>query len=119
MFDTLPKAETIWIKVTILHDWDDETCNKILRNCYNALPEEGKLLVVEILAPDHSNNREDLFENAVVFKFYVMLLNLHGKERTAKKYDELARAGGFVETKFFHIWDGLHIMEFLNKKTSN
>ncbi|KAK4755813.1 hypothetical protein SAY87_009570 [Trapa incisa] len=118
MFDSLPKAETIWMKA-ILHDWDDETCNKILRNCYNALREEGKLLVVEILAPENSNNDEDLSENAMVSEFYVMLLNLHGKERTAEQYDELARAGGFAETKFFHIWDGLHVMEFLKKKTSN
>ncbi|KAK4798790.1 hypothetical protein SAY86_031116 [Trapa natans] len=104
-------------KKAILHDCDDETCNKVLRNCYKALPEEGKLLVVEILAPQNSNNDEDLIENAVVSEFYVMFLNL--KERTAEQYDELARAGGFAETKFFHIWDGLHVMEFLKKKKSN
>ncbi|KAK4744044.1 hypothetical protein SAY87_010356 [Trapa incisa] len=67
MFDSLPKAETIWMKA-ILHDWDDKMCNKILRNYYNALPEEGKLLVMEILAPENSNNDEDLSENAVMMR---------------------------------------------------
>ncbi|KAK4755811.1 hypothetical protein SAY87_009568 [Trapa incisa] len=102
MFDSLPKAETIWMK-TILHNWDDETCNK------------RKLLVVEILTPENSNNDEDVSENAVVSELYVMLLNFHGKERMTKQYDELARTGGFAETKFFHIWNGLHVMEVLKK----
>lgn len=75
------------------------------------------MLVVEILAPEDSSDEQDLSENAVVSEFYVMLLNLHGKERTGKQYDELARAGGFMETKFFHIWDGLHVIEFLKKTT--
>ncbi|KAK4755762.1 hypothetical protein SAY87_009519 [Trapa incisa] len=95
---TLCVEQTMRIKTgthqrrAILHDWD-ETCYKIMRNCYNALPEEGKLLVVEILALENSNHDEDLFENVVVSEFYVMLLNLYGKDRTAIQYNEFARVG--------------------------
>ncbi|KAF3943053.1 hypothetical protein CMV_030352 [Castanea mollissima] len=41
MFHNVPKGDAIIIKY-ILHDWSDEDCMKLLRNCYEALPNNGK-----------------------------------------------------------------------------
>ena len=35
----------------ILHDWSDEDCTKILQSCWKALPEKGKLILVEYVLP--------------------------------------------------------------------
>ncbi|KHF98857.1 Caffeic acid 3-O-methyltransferase [Gossypium arboreum] len=40
MFSTVPKADTIMMK-EVLHNWDDEHCLKLLKNCYEALEEKG------------------------------------------------------------------------------
>ncbi|KAK6788340.1 hypothetical protein RDI58_016865 [Solanum bulbocastanum] len=39
MFKSVPQGELILLKA-ILHDWDDEYCVKILKNCWRALPKE-------------------------------------------------------------------------------
>ena len=41
----------MYILAQILHDWDDERCGVILRNCRRAMPPAGKLLVVEQVLP--------------------------------------------------------------------
>ncbi|XP_031263655.1 caffeic acid 3-O-methyltransferase-like [Pistacia vera] len=41
----------------ILHDWSDEHCLKILKNCWEALPNSGKVIIVEFIlleTPDNS-----------------------------------------------------------------
>ncbi|PPD66655.1 hypothetical protein GOBAR_DD36468 [Gossypium barbadense] len=45
MFSTVPKADTIMMK-EVLHNWDDEHCLKLLKNCYEALEEKGKHLLI-------------------------------------------------------------------------
>ncbi|KAK4835147.1 hypothetical protein QYF36_005955 [Acer negundo] len=42
MFVSVPKGDAIFMK-WICHDWSDEHCLKFLKNCYEALPENGKL----------------------------------------------------------------------------
>ncbi len=36
----------------ILHDWDDEPAGKILRSCRRAIPERGRLPIVEQVLPE-------------------------------------------------------------------
>ncbi|KAH9301259.1 hypothetical protein KI387_012842, partial [Taxus chinensis] len=57
MFDGIPSADAIFIK-NVLIDWDDESCMKILKNCHKALPENGKLVVIEEMMPDAVEPRE-------------------------------------------------------------
>jgi len=33
----------------VLHDWSDEWCLKVLKNCYVAIPNDGKVIVEEVL----------------------------------------------------------------------
>ncbi|KAJ8626230.1 hypothetical protein MRB53_019537 [Persea americana] len=44
MFVSVPSAEAIFMK-WILHDWSDEQCMKLLKNCLKALPDFGKFRV--------------------------------------------------------------------------
>ncbi|CAN0928222.1 Caffeic acid 3-O-methyltransferase 2, partial [Linum grandiflorum] len=54
MFKSVPKGDAIFMK-WILHLWDDEQCLKILTNCHKSLPENGKVVIVDALDPETSN----------------------------------------------------------------
>ena len=42
----------------ILHDWSDEKCVEILRNCKKAIPETGRVIVLETIVPREVNNTD-------------------------------------------------------------
>nr|POE53074.1 caffeic acid 3-o-methyltransferase [Quercus suber] len=91
MFQDVPKGDAIMIK-NILHDWSDENCMKLLRNCYEALPNNGKL-VIELLMPEAPESSKasqyvSRLDNA-------MLLHLEGQERTKKEFESLCKGSGF------------------------
>src|SRR6202030_1028843 len=78
-----PGYDAYFIKST-LHDWDDETSVQVLRNCRNAMPPQGRVLVTEIvLEPgkpiDHPHRFIDM----------EMIVSFGGKERTAKEFEAL------------------------------
>ncbi|KAH9725312.1 Flavone 3'-O-methyltransferase 1 [Citrus sinensis] len=51
MFRNVPNGDAILIK-WILHDWSDEHCLKLLKNCHKSIPEGGKVIVVESVLPE-------------------------------------------------------------------
>ena len=50
MFQKVPSGDAILMK-WILHDWSDEHCATLLKNCYDALPAHGKVVLVECILP--------------------------------------------------------------------
>lgn len=56
MFHSTPSGDVIFMK-QILRDWDEERCAKILENCHRALPENGRLVVVEIVVSHDEQNQ--------------------------------------------------------------
>ncbi len=74
---------------SILHNWDDEHCVAILKNCRGAMRPGSKLLVVERLVPEGNEPSE-----AKLFDVN-MLVVLGGLERTKMEYRILLDQGGF------------------------
>ncbi|KAL4336022.1 hypothetical protein GQ457_07G036520 [Hibiscus cannabinus] len=58
MFQNVPKGDVIFMKI-ILHDWSDDYCLKLLKNCYDAIPNEGKIIVVDAILPVLSKTDAD------------------------------------------------------------
>nr|WKU83439.1 corynanthe 9-O-methyltransferase [Hamelia patens] len=117
MFEYVPKGEAILLK-NILHDWTDEHCLKLLKNCYNALPEHGKVIVIEMILPTSPEN--DLLSRAVFFVDIMMLaLTSGGRERTLKEFDALAKGAGFIACKLVCQTFGYGILEFYKSSTLN
>ncbi|KAE8671215.1 hypothetical protein F3Y22_tig00111983pilonHSYRG00015 [Hibiscus syriacus] len=50
MFESVPEGDAIFMK-GILHNWSDEQCVRLLKNCYKVIPENGKVIVAEFVAP--------------------------------------------------------------------
>ncbi|KAF8023649.1 hypothetical protein BT93_F0984 [Corymbia citriodora subsp. variegata] len=110
MFESVPRGDAIFMK-WILHDWSDEHCSKLLKNCYEALPVNGKVIIVESIRPVVPER--NVSSNIVFGQDLIMLAqNPGGKERTQKEYEALAVQAGFagceVKCCAYNSW----VMEF-------
>ncbi|CAI8607768.1 unnamed protein product [Vicia faba] len=111
MFESVPNGDAIFLK-WILHDWSDEHCLKLLKNCHKAIPDNGKVIVVELISPV-------LPESTTIAKmgFHVDVLMMTqfsgGKERTKDEFNELALGSGFRGIKFACYFSSFWVMEFL------
>ncbi|KAL4595465.1 hypothetical protein ACB092_12G093300 [Castanea dentata] len=101
MFESIPKADAIFMK-WVLHDWSDEHCIKILKNCRNAILEKiGKVIIVDFILEKDNN---DLFdETCMAFDLLMMAHTFGGKQRTELEWKNLLEEGGFPHYKITKI----------------
>ncbi len=82
-FQTVPENSDLYILKRILHDWDDQACVSILRNCQKAMATTSRLLIIDAVVPEgntpHESKNFDLF----------MLALFGGQERTQKEWQRL------------------------------
>ena len=90
-----PNGADVILLGHILHDWSDEVCATILRNCAAALPAGGTLLISEsVLHDDFSGSTL-----AHVKDLLMLVANESGaRERSESEYRELLDAAGFNVT---------------------
>ncbi|PQO30782.1 hypothetical protein C5Y96_15005 [Blastopirellula marina] len=89
----------------IIHDWDDEKSETILRNCHQAMSDGAKLLIVESVIPPGNEPLGGKFLDLV------MLLIPGGKERTANEYQALLEKTGFELTQIIPTESEVSIIE--------
>lgn len=95
-FDSVPGSGDAIIMKSIIHDWEDGSSRKILDNCHRALPQEGRLLLVERVMPEApAVNAED---SSGALSDLNMLRGPGGSERTESEFRELLKNGGFTMT---------------------
>lgn len=76
-----------------LHNWSDENCVKILKNCYAALPSKGKVIVLDVLLPEApETSMSSMYASRLD---NTMLMQPGGQERTAAEFKALSEAAGF------------------------
>jgi hypothetical protein len=90
-FVSVPGADLYLLKA-ILHDWDDDSCVRILRNCRDAAWPGARLVVIENVILDPVRDR---FAALLDMN---MLAVLPGQERELAAYDELFAASGWTRT---------------------
>ncbi len=93
-FQSLPAGYDTHILKWILHDWDDESCRKLLANCRAALPDDGRLLVVEQLLPETVPASGSLHP-AIALDLIMMVNFGDARERHLTEYRQLVEASGF------------------------
>jgi hypothetical protein len=87
-FSVVPPADLYLLKA-ILHDWDDESCALILRNCRKAARPGARVVVIENVIRDPGRDR---FATLLDMN---MLAVTSGQERDLAAYDELFAASGW------------------------
>jgi hypothetical protein len=87
-FDAVPKGHDAYILSHIIHDWDEDRCRQILRNCRDAVNADGRVLIVEMVLPEsdapHLGKMLDM----------MMLVATGGQERTPSEYAALLEPAG-------------------------
>ncbi|MEC3975009.1 methyltransferase [Amycolatopsis sp. H20-H5] len=85
-FTAVPEGEDFYVLKRVLHDWNDEDSLKILRSCRAALPEHGRVLVVDaVIPPGNEPHASKLYDVAMMTIF-------DGKERTEEEFTRLLSA---------------------------
>jgi hypothetical protein len=77
----------------VIHDWDDEHAERILRTVRNAAPAGSKILLVEAMMPD-------ALTPCWTTTLDVIMLNLlGGRQRSLPEYTALLNKCGFDEVR--------------------
>jgi hypothetical protein len=98
-FDKVPAGADLYTMKWIMHDWSDKECIEILNVCYDAMPNGGKLLMIDAVIPDDSRNKPHVAKVLDI----VMLSCLTGRERTLSEFKILIEEAGLHFTRFIDI----------------
>jgi predicted transcriptional regulator len=82
-FFEVPYGSDIYILKRILHDWNDADCVTILKQCYNAMQQDSRLLIIETIVAEE--NIRDFSKDIDI----AMMVLFGGKERTEKEWHSL------------------------------
>ncbi|ESQ27366.1 hypothetical protein EUTSA_v10018703mg [Eutrema salsugineum] len=111
MFVEVPKGDAIFMK-WILHDWTDEHCIKLLKNCWKSLPEKGKVIIVDMVTPTEPKGG-DFSCNTVYAMDMLMLTQCSGgKERSLSQFEDLAFRSGFLRCEIICPAYSYSVIEF-------
>ncbi|KAF8016481.1 hypothetical protein BT93_H1871 [Corymbia citriodora subsp. variegata] len=106
MLNAVPKADVHFMK-WIIHGGDDEFCVKVLKNCWEALPPTGKVVIVEVVIPEYPET-DELSQSTFLMDMNMLRITNGGKDRTRKEFADLAHASGFHAPKFvlraYNMW---------------
>jgi hypothetical protein len=89
-FDGIPGEADAYIMKSVLHDWEDADCLRILRTARKAMPTGSALLLVERSLGPANQNWEAKFSDLN------MPVSPGGRERTAAEYAALMEQCGFT-----------------------
>jgi hypothetical protein len=77
----------------VIHDWNDERAAIILKNCRAAMPENGKLLIVEGVYPARID--QSIESRGAAANDLNMLVSTGGRQRSESEFRELFASAGF------------------------
>ncbi|MBE9170798.1 hypothetical protein IQ238_25900 [Pleurocapsales cyanobacterium LEGE 06147] len=108
MFEDVPPAN-VYIMKHIIHDWDDTSCIKLLKNCHARMEGNGRVICVDAVLPPVGNTGS----TPAKFLDIDMMVFIPGKERTEEQWNALYNAAGFkiVSIKPTHDNLGTSIVE--------
>jgi hypothetical protein len=89
-FDTVPPGADAYILKSVLHDWSDQECLKILKNCHGSMSPGARLLVIELDLPPGNQPHFGKYVD-----MNIMLQTEGGYQRSEKEHQALFEASGF------------------------
>ncbi|MFI6046961.1 methyltransferase [Nocardia sp. NPDC051321] len=101
-FDPLPPGAEAYLLSDILHDWDDEQADRILRRCVEAAQPAGRVLVIEPVGGMHAASAFNL----------AMLVMYGGRERRIDEFRALAAPHGLTLDTVTDLTDQRCLLEF-------
>jgi trans-aconitate methyltransferase len=111
LFVQVPEGADLYLLKSVIHDWNDEQCERILRNCREALNDAGRLLIIERIMPRYAKQHP-----------YQVLLDLRmlavtgGRERSDSEFRSLLRAADMNVVRMLPLPSGFNIIECMPAK---
>jgi len=114
MFDSVPPAN-VYIMKHIIHDWEDEKCIQLLKNCHRSIEGNGRVICVDSVLPPMGN----VDGTPAKLLDINMLVFLTGRERTEDQWRHLYGMAGFEIQRVTPIHDnfGTSIVEGFKQQT--
>lgn len=100
MFEYVPPADAVLLK-WVLHDYDDENCLRILKQCKKAIEmkeKKGKVIVVDMVLNVTRDDESKPIEMQILIDLQMMVL-LGGKERDEHEWQQIFDQAGFSDYK--------------------
>ena len=109
-FKSVPAGGDAYLLKWIMHNWPDERCIEILKNCHAVMAKDAILLVAEMVMPEQASPSTQ----AVMFDLHMMAM-LNGIERTESEFRYLFSEAGFDLTRIIPTGLGVDIIEGVPK----
>ncbi|KAL6652762.1 hypothetical protein ACP70R_011687 [Stipagrostis hirtigluma subsp. patula] len=108
MFQSIPPADAVFLK-WILHDWGDDECVTILKNCKQAIsPRGGKVIIIDMVVGSGPSDIKHI-ETQVFYDLLIMGIN--GIERDEQEWKKIFFEAGFTDYKIMTILGVRSIIE--------
>jgi 2-polyprenyl-3-methyl-5-hydroxy-6-metoxy-1,4-benzoquinol methylase len=89
-FESIPEGyDTITMK-SILHDWPNDNCVQILKNCRKVLKPGNRVIILDSLI-----DRRSPYYNFQLTVDFIMIAFVSARERTVEDFEKLFEASGF------------------------
>lgn len=105
-FESVPPGGDAYLLKYIIHNWDDEQAISILKNCRQAMPDCGKILIMEQVILE--NDTSSLAKMSDLNMFVVCP---GGKERTEKEFKAILEQAGLELVRIVPTTEGICIIE--------
>lgn len=113
VFESVPQGAEAIVMKYFISAWNDEDAMKILSNCKKALPEHGKIVLLQAFVPDLGEPPES--PDGILpglFAVQIMVAVPGGAWRTKQQFKDLFEKSGFRLEKVVHTGTNLSAMEF-------
>lgn len=100
MFESVPPADAVLLK-SVMHDWGDQECVKILKNCKKAIPSRedgGKVIIIDIVVGAGDVKQREMH---ALFDLHIMFVN--GMERDEQEWKKIFMEAGFSGYKIMPV----------------
>lgn len=109
-FASIPVKADVYLLKHIIHDWNDEQCVTILKNIRAAMPDNGKVLILDaVISEGDAPDMGKIIDME-------MLVSPGGIERTAAEFRELLAAAGFELTQIVPTKSFISVVEAVKTK---
>jgi len=88
-FKSVPVGGDLYVLKSVLHDWENKSCEKILGNVHRAMDEGSRLLIIESVLDEENQPSFGKMTDIL------MMAAAGGMERTHQQWEELLKATGF------------------------
>jgi hypothetical protein len=102
----VPAGADVHVLKHVLHGYEDDAAEQILRNCSSALPPDGLILIVEFVLPDVVDHADPDLEKRLLSDLN-MLAVTGGKERSTAEWIALAERAGLRFNRVIQVPDDL------------